>query len=139
MATMETVIYPKTQTVTVKTFEDLPGDFESYREIIGVRILTFVRLYDNGDGVYVDDEALWADSQYFWMHKNYPQPLVNIGVFVGTDAEGETTPPNTTYNTLKNDIRFIGDRYDVALATRVNGHLIDTENGYEDYRPIFFR
>ena len=89
----------------------------------------FVRLYDNGDGVYLDDEGLYAEHQHFWMHRNYPQPLVNIGAFIGCDPEGETIVPKTSYKQLAKDVRFIGSRYQVALATRVHGHLIDTENG----------
>ena len=139
MPTMETVIDPKKETVEVVKYDYFNGDFSDYRKIIEAQILTFVRLYDNGDGVYLDDEGLYAENQHFWMHRNYPQPLVNIGVFIGTDPEGETVVPQTPYPQLKKDVRFIGSRYQVALATRVHSHRIYTENGYEDYRPIFFQ
>ena len=139
MPTMETVINPASETIDVVKYDYFEGDYTDYQKIIGTRMITFVRLYDNGDGVYLDDEGLYAEHQHFWMHRNYPQPLVNIGVFIGCDPEGETIVPKTSYKQLAKDVRFIGSRYQVALATRVNGHLIDTENGYEDYRPIFFQ
>ena len=138
MPTMETVINPFKETVSVITYDHFDGDFDDYRKIIEARMLTFVRLYENGDGVYLDDEGLYADNRYFWMHANYPQPLVNIGVFVGTDQEGDTIPPRTSLTQFNKDVVFIGSHYQLALYTRVNSELIDDSNGYEDYRNIFF-
>ena len=138
MPTMETVINPFKETVSVITYDHFDGDFDDYRKIIEARMLTFVRLYDNGDGVYLDDEGLYAENRYFWIHANYPQPLVNIGVFVGTDEEGDTTPPRTTLTQFVKDVVFIGSAYQLALYTRVNSELIDTSQGYEDYRNLFF-
>ena len=62
MPTMENVINPFKETVSVITYDNFDGDFDDYRRIIGARMLTFVRLYDNGDGVYLDDEGLYADN-----------------------------------------------------------------------------
>jgi len=138
MPTMETVINPFEEQVSVITYDYFDGDFDDYRKIIEARTLTFVRLYENGDGVYLDDEGLYADNQHFWMHANYPQPLVNIGVFVGTDNQGNTIPPPTSLTQFVKDVVFIGSRYQMALYTRVNSELIDDSQGYEDYRNIFF-
>ena len=54
MATMETVIDPKKETVEVVKYDYFNGDFSDYRKIIEAQILTFVRLYENGDGVYLE-------------------------------------------------------------------------------------
>lgn len=138
MATMETVINPKQETVEAIKYDNFKGEFNDYRIICEAKMLTFVRLYENGDGVYLDDEGLYSENQHFWVHKNYPQPLVNIGVFVGVDDEGETIPARTSFKQLQKDVKFVGDRYSLALIMRVMSHKISTENGYEDYRPIFF-
>lgn len=138
MPTMETVINPFKEQVSVITYDNFDGDFDDYRQIINARMLTFVHLYDNGDGVYLDDEGMYAESRYFWMHVNYPQPLVNIGVLVGTVETGDTTVPRTSLTQLVKDIVFIGSQYKLALYTRANSELIDDSQGYEDYRNIFF-
>jgi len=138
MPTMETVIDPHKESVEVVTYDHFDGHYTDYQKIIECSMLTFVRLYDNGDGVYLDDEGLYSEKQNFWMHRNYPQPLVNIGVFVGTNDEGDTCVPSTPFPKLKKDIQFIGSRYALQLYMRRDYDKISTENGYEDYRGIFF-
>jgi len=133
----ETIIHPVKQKLWIEHTYG-PVDFQTYRDLIGCSMITFVRLYDNGDGVYLDDEGLYADPQHFWMHRNYPQPLCNKGVFIGVDDEGESTVPSTPLPVLEKDIVYCGSRYDLAFMVRINGHLINTEEGYEDYRPLFF-
>jgi hypothetical protein len=122
--------------------ESISGLFDEYHEylrcLIGGRIYTFVRLYENGDGVYIDDEGLYAPERHFWIHRNYPQPLVNIGVFVGVNDMGETVPASTALHQLQKDLCWIGDDHDMTVITTFGKNKIDMSNGYEDYRPIFF-
>lgn len=136
MAGMTTVIDPKAQ--QIKVTEHNGSGYEAYRKLIGCSMLTFIRLYDNGDGVYIDDEGLYGENQHFWIHRNYPQPLVGNAVHVGTDSEGETTVPQTPYPRLCNDVVWCGSRFDLSFIVRARGDKINTEQGYEDYRPIFF-
>lgn len=135
---IETVINPKKQTIASEHANTADDRWEGYNELIGSSIFTFVRLYDNGDGVFIDDEGLYAEERHFWIHRNYPQPLVNIGVFVGVDSEGETVPPQTSFKTLQNDIKFIGDDHDLRVMMLLAKSKIKEENGYEDYRPLYF-
>ena len=139
MPTMETVINPNKESIETITYDYFNGgDYDEYRQICECNIITFVRLYENGDGVYIDDEGLYAEKQNFWMHRNYPQPLVGIGVFVGITQDGDSTVPQTPFPKIKKDIQFIGSRYALQLYMRRDYDKISTENGYEDYRPIFF-
>lgn len=135
---LDTIVNPKEQKVSlVKSMID-PSGYEWISDLIGARMFTFVRLYENGDGVYIDDEGLYAEDRHFWIHKNYPQPLVNKGLFVGTDKEGNTVPPQTSLTEFEKDIKFIGDTHDMTVMCTFMKSKISTEDGYEDYRPVFF-
>ena len=135
---LDTIINPSSQTVNLVESDIDTSGIGWIGNLIEARMFTFVRLYDNGDGVYIDDEGLYAEQRHFFIHRNYPQPLVNKGLFVGIDDEGETTPPKTPFKTLENDIRFIGDDHDLRVMLMFMKSKIATENGYEDYRPIYF-
>lgn len=136
---LDTIVNPKEQKVSLVRSEIDPTGYEWISRLIGARMFTFVRLYDNGDGVYIDDEGLYADQRFFWIHKNYPQPLVNKGLFMGTDAEGNSIPPQTSLTQFEKDVKFIGDTHDLQVMMMFNKAKISMENGYEDYRPMFFK
>lgn len=135
---LDTIVNPKEQKVSLVRSDIDPTGYEWISRLIGARMFTFVRLYDNGDGVYIDDEGLYADQRFFWIHKNYPQPLVNKGLFMGTDAEGNSIPPQTSLTQFEKDVKFIGDTHDLQVMMMFNKAKISMENGYEDYRPMFF-
>jgi hypothetical protein len=134
---METIIDPEKQRLRTETIE-MDSDFDYIRDLIGCRIFTFVRLYENGDGVYMDDEGLYEEKRHFWIHRNYPQPLVNKALFAGTDPDGDIGVPRTSFKTLEKDIRFIGDDHDLRVMMMFNKSKIHERYGYEDYRPIYF-
>jgi len=136
MPTMETVIDPINQKINVVKHKG--SGIDVWRELIGCQMLTFVNLYENGDGVYLDDEGLYSENQHFWIHRNYPQPLVGKAIHIGTTDEGESRVPQTSYKQLCKDVVWCGSRFDLSFVVRCMGDRITTENGYEDYRPIFF-
>ena len=51
--------------------------WEDISPAIGCRTFDVVRLYENGDCAYIDDEGLYQ-ANWFWIHKNYPNPIANI-------------------------------------------------------------
>jgi len=136
---LDTIVNPKKQKIELVNSMIDPSGYEWISDLIGARMFTFVRLYDNGDGVYIDDEGLYADQRFFWIHKNYPQPLVNKGLFMGTDNEGNSIPPQTSLTQFQKDVKFIGDTHDLQVMMMFNKAKISMENGYEDYRPMFFK
>jgi len=135
---LDTVIQPKQQKIELVRSQIDPTDYQWIKDLIDARMFAFVRLYDNGDGVYIDDEGLYAEERYFWIHRNYPQPLVNKGLFLGTDDEGDSVPPQTSLTQFEKDVKFIGDTHDFQVMMMFNKSKISMENGYEDYRPMFF-
>lgn len=130
---IETLIDPFNETISIVQAKTANGRYQGYNELIGSSIFTVVRLYENGDAAYIDDEGLYKEDQYFWMHRNYPSPLCGRGVFLGVDEHGDVIPPQTSLTQLNKDVVFIGSRYHLVLHIRKNGEI---EN--EDYRPIFF-
>ena len=139
MKSMDTIVNPKSQKLELVKSDIDPDGFSHIKRLIDASMFTFVRLYDNGDRVYIDDEGLYAEQRYFWIHRNYPQPLVHKGLFMGVDDEGDSAVPQTSFKTLEKDIHFIGDTHDLQVMLMFKKKQISTENGYEDYRPIFFQ
>lgn len=130
---VETVIDPFTQTISISPANTANGRYEGYNELIGSTIFTAVRLYENGDAAYIDDEGLYKEDQYFWIHRNYPSPLCGRGVFLGVDEDGDVIPPKTSLTQFNKDVVFIGSRTELWLKIK---NADDIKN--EDYRPLFF-
>ena len=112
-----------------------PTKIQSWRDvapIIDCQTFDAVRLYENGDGVYIDDEGLYVENQWFWIHRNYPQPLAGKALFIGLEIEtGEDRDLQTDIQEIRKDIKFIGDANDIMVL-----HLLNKD--IEDYRPYFF-
>lgn len=97
------LIDPKARTITPVEYT---GDYKEINAHIEADLFDVVRLYPNGDGAFVDDEGLLKDPEYFWAHRNYPQPLAGRGLLLGVDAEGESIAPGTDLDTLCGDVVF---------------------------------
>lgn len=115
------------------TTVDYDGDYQSISRMIDASRGYFdvVTLDHNRDAAFVDDEGLYVDGQTFWIHRNYPQPLAGKALILGTDPEGNSVEPKTSYEDLVSDVRFIGDRFELALLHKFVGQI-------DDYRPHFF-
>jgi len=129
---------------------DFSGSWKDISPTIGdhCRAFDVVRLYHVDDydfiddHVYVDDEGLYSvDDQYFWMHKNYPLPLAGRGLLLGGDPDGDTVDVKTDIETVRNDIRIIGDRFNVQMMTAFSKAAdMPSPDGYmEDYRPFVWK
>ena len=120
------------------TTVDYDGDYKSISRMIDASRGCFdvVRLYWNQmsihDAAFVDDEGLYVEDQAFWIHRNYPQPLAGKALVLGCDDEGESIAPKTSFETLNEDIYFIGSRFELALLHKFVGNI-------DDYRPYFFK
>ena len=101
--------------------------WEDISPAIGCRTFDVVRLYENGDCAYIDDEGLYQ-ARFCWIHKNYPHPLANNALFCGTDEMGETVDFKTPLEILKQSIRPVSQS-ELYIYSRSNP---------DDYRPFFF-
>ena len=69
---------------------DFTGDFQDIQRLLGVDCFTCVGLDNGGDTLYVDDEGLFKENDFFSIDE-YPEPLAGNGLILGTDLEtGET-------------------------------------------------
>ena len=99
--------------------------WEDISPAIGCRTFDVVRLYENGDCAYIDDEGLYQ-ARFFWIHKNYPHPLANNALFCGTDEMGETVDFKTPLEVLKESIKPVSQS-ELYIYSRANP---------DDYRPF---
>ena len=113
---------------------DYNGDYKEITNIMKAPsgLFCVVPLYDDDRvDVFLDDEGLYVQDQYFWMHRNYPQPLCGCGLVLGLDDEGDSVSPDVQLVDLSFDVRFIGDRATMQLFMKLYGDR-------EDYRDILF-
>ena len=96
--------------------------WEDISPAIGCRTFDVVRLYENGDCAYIDDEGLYQPN-WFWIHKNYPNPIANNALFCGTDEEGETVDFKTPLEVLKESIKPVG-KAELYFYSRTNPQTI---------------
>ena len=99
------LINPEDQTITLADYRG----YESIKELIKAPLFDVVRINDLGDCIYVDDEGLYRQPQYFWTYGNYLHPLAGRGLVLGTDmSTGESRPPmRVSISTLTEMITFI--------------------------------
>ena len=56
------------------------------RRLIGCDMFTCVTISDR-ETIYVDDEGLLKNPQFFFKHSNYPDPLAGNGLILGFDMK----------------------------------------------------
>ena len=61
----------------------------------------------NGDAIFVDDEGLLREGvQPAFEHKGYHSLLVGNGVVLGSGSMGESLPPKSTIEEIREAIQF---------------------------------
>tara|TARA_R100001460_G_C3458810_1_gene165688 strand:- start:112 stop:510 length:399 start_codon:yes stop_codon:yes gene_type:complete len=62
------------------------------------------------DGIYVDDEGLFAPIMYKWEYRynrmHPPIQLVNKGLVLGCDDEGDSISPDSTVESIRRSITW---------------------------------
>lgn len=92
------------------------GDIEQIYQLTDCQTFDCARIR-NGDGIFVDDEGLYAEDVRFFWHEDYIQPLAGKGMVIGCDMEtGESAPAKTTLNELLDKVRWV-------TPIKVNGEL----------------
>ena len=78
-----------------------------------------------GDGIYVDDEGLFRDFKCPWMVTTDwgKTPLVNKGLILGCDEEGETISVKESLEKIEERIKFGMDAFQGYLSEeKQNAH-----------------
>tara|TARA_B100001093_G_C26771923_1_gene990627 strand:- start:642 stop:1028 length:387 start_codon:yes stop_codon:yes gene_type:complete len=81
--------------------------------IIEARHFDVLPLNKIGDGIYVDDEGLFRDFKCPWIANTDwgRSPLVNKGLILGCDEEGETISVMESFAKIKERIKFGMDAF----------------------------
>ena len=83
------------------------------QDTIDCKTIDGVRLDDNGQYMYVDDEGMLSNMNYFFRYTNndfYVEPVLIAGkaLAVGTDHLGNDIEPELTIGDLRSRIQFLG-------------------------------
>ena len=74
------------------------------------RAFDVVRIPVGLDGIYVDDEGLYAELQFRWEYRysrmHPPIQLVNKGLVLGCDDEGDSISPDSTVESIRRSITW---------------------------------
>ena len=93
---------------------DYSGDYTDIYKLIECRTFDIVRIPVGNDGIYIDDEGLFTpiNKQHWFtyrynaheMHQNIP--LVNKGLVIGWDDEGNSIDCDSTVDSIKSSVRW---------------------------------
>ena len=83
------------------------------QDTLDVRSIDGIRLNDNDQYMYVDDEGMLSNMNYFFKYFNrdfYVEPVLiaGKGLVVGTDENGDDIEPEITIGELRPRIEFLG-------------------------------
>ena len=91
---------------------DYDGDYKKIYDLIDCKTFDVVSVPSGNDGIYVDDEGLYAPKQAWFTYRFNPHPmhkniqLVNKALVVGCDEDGESTETTDTANAIKGRITW---------------------------------
>jgi hypothetical protein len=91
------------QTVTEIEYS---GNWRDISKLIGCDLFTVVNM-GKGDTIFVDDEGLLKDPQYFFKLDTYRSLLAGNGLILGSDDEGESIACKVTVEEMRSRISFI--------------------------------
>ena len=83
------------------------------QDTIDCRTIDGIRLDDNSQYMYIDDEGMLSNMNYFFRYTNndyYVEPVLIAGkaLVVGTNEEGDDIEPELTIGDLRSRIQFLG-------------------------------
>jgi len=78
-----------------------------------------VRINTVGDVIYVDDEGLYRQDQFF-AYDRYPNPLAGRGLVLGTGSQGESIDPTITVEDLEDKVRWITSQDALTMARELD-------------------
>ena len=93
---------------------DYSGDYKDIYKLIECRVFDVVHIPVGSDGIYIDDEGLFTpiNKQHWFtyrynaheMHQNIP--LVNKGLVIGCNDDGDSIDCDSTVDSIKASVRW---------------------------------
>ena len=85
---------------------DYSGDYKDIYKIIDCSTFEIVGITPKGDGIYVDEEGLYADRKHLWSFKgilfnNHLFNLINKGLVLGSNIVGDTIEPDLSLEEVR--------------------------------------
>ena len=82
------------------------GDYKDIYKIIDCSTFEIVGITPKGDGIYVDEEGLYADRKHLWSFKgilfnNHLFNLINKGLVLGSNIVGDTIEPDLSLEEVR--------------------------------------
>jgi hypothetical protein len=100
------LIDPFEQTVTEVEIKDY--DYKKIYPLIGADMFQAVGL-DEVNAAFIDEEGLFKPIQKFFMIKDYPHPIANKALVLGSNEDGDTVSTTLNLNEVKDLITFRPD------------------------------
>ena len=99
------LINPIDETITEVNYN---GDYKQIYQFIDASMFGVVDI-PNDDSIYIDDEGLFKDNQYFFTHNAIPTLLGGKGLVLGIDHKtGDSADANSTILEIRKSITFMG-------------------------------
>lgn len=98
------------------------GNYKNIYEHIEAQTFDLVRINVEGDCIYLDDEGYYAEPKALFTVRGYQNPLVNKGLVLGTDEEGESVEPKITLEQLRELIEYPDEA--TGPGIRINGERV---------------
>ena len=97
------------------------GSLQDIYEYTECHCIVTVRVNDEQDTMFVDDNGLSKPFQSFFAFADYPNPLAGIALILGTDIKGDSASVKAlTLKQLRRDIRFITKETAIKMAQLVD-------------------
>ena len=119
------------KTILINPFErtitevDYNGDFHQIYGLIECDTFDCVRINNQGDAIFVDDEGLISGKeQAFFGWYGYPQPLAGRGMIIGSDIAGESV---STKITLEEAVKNVVWLMPINVDGRVNFFVVNAD------------
>lgn len=93
-----------------KTIEEI--EISSWKDIApaignGCELFAIPIIFENEDGIYVDDEGLFNDFQGGFMLKDWEYPIVGNALLVGSDDDGNSVDVKTSVDDLEKMVIWV--------------------------------
>lgn len=134
------LIDPVDKTVTEVKYS---GDYKEIYTLLSnpvaglvVDTFTVVRIAEH-ESIFVDDEGLLKEPEYFFKWEDYGQPLAGLGLILGDDAEGESVGTELTLDFVKSKVTFPNVRLESMESVEGETEMFGVRVPFIGSRPIF--
>ena len=129
-------IYIDSRNRVVRSLGDAKPTLEWLYERLGCFMVTCVRLNNEGDVMWLDDDGLNHKDQTFFIWDGYLQPFAGNGVIMGTKPDGESCGVKaTTLEDVTKRVRFVNAQEAIEYAKDCEEEVVAASLALRDMFP----